>query len=153
MLSDEIQKGGFQLLSCWSSNRDRINGWLLDCLKSDEQQAQLHRSMLPDPPIDDECWTRQVLRHWYLDEAAVGEELPIPRSVGAVDSHSIKSSEPLLGHDTHQLFSNGYIDGVARGGDAKTLHAAGARDNHMAGIRQAVARAATVGPLVDSGVF
>lgn len=102
MLSNEIQKEGSHLLSCWSSNRDRINRWLLDCLKSDEHQARLHRSMLADPPIHDQYWTWQVLRHWYVDEAALGEELPIPRSVGAVDSHTFESSDPIAEGDKHQ---------------------------------------------------
>lgn len=102
MLSNEVQKEGSHLLSCWSSNRDRVNRWLLDCLKSDEQQARLHRSMLADSPVHDEYWTRQVLRHWYVDGAAVGEELPIPRSVGAVDSHTFDSSDPIAEGGNHQ---------------------------------------------------
>ena len=54
-----------EVLDEWSTNRDRINRWLLHCLQSDEEQLQLHKSMLAEPLLKDEDWARQVLRHWY----------------------------------------------------------------------------------------
>ena len=77
------------VLDEWSTNRDRINRWLLHCLQSDEEQAQLHKSMLAEPLLTDENWARQVLRHWYVDEAALGHEVTTSLSVGAVDSHTV----------------------------------------------------------------
>ena len=78
-----------EVLDEWSTNRDRINRWLLHCLQSDEEQAQLHRSMLAEPLLKDEEWARQVLRHWYIDEAALGHEVRTSLSIGAVDSHTV----------------------------------------------------------------
>lgn len=78
-----------EVLDEWSTNRDRINRWLLHCLQSDEEQAQLHKSMLAEPLLKDEDWARQVLRHWYIDEAALGHEVKTSLSVGAVDSHTV----------------------------------------------------------------
>lgn len=53
--------------------------------------------MLADPlPDDHEYWARQVLRHWYIDGAAVGAELQVSRSVGAVDGRTGESSEPVV---------------------------------------------------------
>lgn len=78
-----------EVLDEWSTNRDRINRWLLHCLQSDEEQAQLHKSMLAEPLLKDEDWARQVLRHWYIDEAALGHEVKTSLSIGAVDSHTI----------------------------------------------------------------
>lgn len=123
LLAEEVGKEGSNLLSSWSNNRDRINRWLLDCLKSDEQHAQLHRSMLADPPIDDEYWTRQVLRHWFIDEAAVSAELPIPRSVGAVDSHTIDSSDHIIedDHKAVDLPNRWRLDEAAIRGAAEIL--------------------------------
>lgn len=74
------------LLVCWSTNRDRINGWLFHVLRSDERQAHLHRSMLVESDINDEIWARLVLKHWNLDGAATGRELGTLLSIGAVDS-------------------------------------------------------------------
>lgn len=139
LLSDEVHKEGYNLLSCWSNNRDRINGWLLNCLSSDEQQGQLHRSMLADPPKHNQDWTRQVLRHWYVDGAAVGEELPIPRSVGAVDSHTFESSNWVVEDDNHKgmkLMNRRYVNEAARSDTAEVSHAAGAVHNHMAGVQK-----------------
>ena len=45
--------------------------------------------MLAEPLLKDEDWARQVLRHWYIDEAALGHEVKTSLSVGAVDSHTI----------------------------------------------------------------
>lgn len=81
-----------EVLDEWSTNRDRINRWLLHCLQSDEEQAQLHKSMLAEPLLKDEDWARQVLRHWYIDEAALGHEVKTSLSIGAVDSHTIDDS-------------------------------------------------------------
>ncbi len=78
-----------EVLDEWSTNRDRINRWLLHCLQSDEEQAQLHKSMLAEPLLKDEDWARQVLRHWYIDEAALGHEVTTSLSIGAVDSHTV----------------------------------------------------------------
>ena len=78
-----------EVLDEWSTNRDRINRWLLHCLQSDEEQAQLHKSMLAEPLLKDEDWARQVLRHWYIDEAALGHEVKTSLSIGAVDSHTV----------------------------------------------------------------
>lgn len=78
-----------EVLDEWSTNRDRINRWLLHCLQSDEEQARLHRSMMAEPLLRDEDWARQVLRHWYIDEAALGHEVRTSLSVGAVDSHTV----------------------------------------------------------------
>ena len=78
-----------EVLDEWSTNRDRINRWLLRCLQSDEEQAQLHKSMLAEPLLKDEDWARQVLRHWYIDEAALGHEVQTSLSIGAVDSHTV----------------------------------------------------------------
>lgn len=78
-----------EVLDEWSTNRDRINRWLLHCLQSDEEQAQLHKSMLAEPLLRDEDWARQVLRHWYIDAAALGHEVKTSLSIGAVDSHTV----------------------------------------------------------------
>ena len=79
----------------WSTNRDRINHWLLHSLRSDDTQARLHRSMLADPPSDDLLWADQVLRHWYLDGAATGHALELAHSTGAVDSRELSLNEVL----------------------------------------------------------
>ena len=89
-----------EVLDEWSTNRDRINRWLLHCLQSDEEQAQLHRSMLAEPLLKDEEWARQVLRHWYIDEAALGHEVTTSLSVGAVDSHTV---DDTLDHEWASL--------------------------------------------------
>ena len=88
-----------EVLDEWSTNRDRINRWLLHCLQSDEEQARLHKSMLAEPLLQDEDWARQVLRHWYIDEAALGYEVKTSLSLGAVDSHTVDEAS-----------DNGYAD-------------------------------------------
>ena len=88
-----------EVLDEWSTNRDRINRWLLHCLQSDEEQARLHKSMLAEPLLQDEDWARQVLRHWYIDEAALGFEVKTSLSLGAVDSHTLDDAS-----------DNGYAD-------------------------------------------
>lgn len=45
--------------------------------------------MLAEPLLKDEDWARQVLRHWYIDEAALGHEVKTSLSIGAVDSHTV----------------------------------------------------------------
>ncbi|KAL2050585.1 hypothetical protein ABVK25_009093 [Lepraria finkii] len=45
-----------KLLGKWSSNRDRVNRWLMYCLRTDRTQAQLHKSMLAEVPPDDTMW-------------------------------------------------------------------------------------------------
>ena len=74
------------LLGNWLSRHDRINRWILHSLRSDHSQAQLHRSMLVDPKVDEKNWARLVLKHWFLDEAATGVELQSSLSNGAIDS-------------------------------------------------------------------
>ena len=95
VLSNEIQRTKINPLSNWSSNRDRINRWLLHCLQNDDNQTRLHRSMLAEPPVEDTKWAKQVLETWYHDEAAVGEELMLSGSVGAVVSCSVQSGDEL----------------------------------------------------------
>lgn len=160
ILSDEIQRDGSKLLSCWSNNRDRINRWLLDGLRSDEGQAQLHRSMLADPPINDEYWTRQVLRHWYVDEAAVGEELPIPRSVGAVDSHTLDSLKAVVVVSSQgiKIPRSPFAEGLAMEDPKLTsaAHAIGYHLDHLSEVPAAAVRSKSPDAremLVESGVF
>lgn len=74
----------------WSGKRNRINRWILHCLYSDDAQARLHRSMMGDPSIEDQDWGRQVLDNWYIDDAAMGDELQQSLSVGAVGSHYLE---------------------------------------------------------------
>ena len=88
VLEYENHRTDSKLLGKWSSNRDRVNRWLMHCLQTDRTQAQLHKSMLAEVPPDDTEWARQVLKHWYIDEAATGGELQLSLSVGAVDSHT-----------------------------------------------------------------
>ncbi|MCJ1460012.1 hypothetical protein MMC28_010391 [Mycoblastus sanguinarius] len=75
------------LLQSWSSTRDRINRWLLYSLRSDDTQAQLHRSMIAEQDIDSNHWAHLLLTHWYVDGAATGDELCPSLSIGAVDGH------------------------------------------------------------------
>lgn len=88
ILESENQRTDSRLLGKWTSNRDRVNRWLMHCLQTDQSQAALHKSMLAEAPPDDTNWARQVLKHWYTDEAATGGELQLSLSVGAVDSHT-----------------------------------------------------------------
>lgn len=92
ILADEVRKTNSRLLGTWSSNRDRVNRWLLHCLQADDAQAQLHKSILAEPPADHTHWARQLLGHWYWDDAATGGELQPSPSVGAVHSHTAESN-------------------------------------------------------------
>ena len=92
ILAYEVRKTNSRLLGTWSSNRDRVNRWLLHCLQADDAQAQLHKSILAEPPADDTDWARQLLGHWYWDEAATGGELQLSLSVGAVHSHTAENN-------------------------------------------------------------
>ncbi|KAK0517555.1 hypothetical protein JMJ35_000710 [Cladonia borealis] len=92
ILAYEVRKTNSRLLGTWSSNRDRVNRWLLHCLQADDTQAQLHKSILAEHPADDTDWARQLLGHWYWDEAATGGELQLSLSVGAVHSHTAESN-------------------------------------------------------------
>ena len=98
ILAHEVRKTNSRLLGTWSTNRDRVNRWLLHCLQTDDAQAQLHQSILAEPAADDTDWARQLLGHWYSDEAATGGELQISLSVGAVHSHTAESD--AFYHDT-----------------------------------------------------
>ena len=98
VLAYEVRKTNSRLLGTWSSNRDRVNRWLLHCLQTDDTQAQLHKSILAEPPADDTDWARQLMRHWYCDEAATRGELQLSLSVGAVHSHTAQSN--AFDHDT-----------------------------------------------------
>ena len=98
ILAHEVRKTTSRLLGTWSTNRDRVNRWLLHCLQADDTQAQLHQSILAEPVADDTDWARQLLGHWYSDEAATGGELQISLSVGAVHSHTADSD--AFHHDT-----------------------------------------------------
>ena len=97
VLGFEDQRTNSKLLGKWSSHRDRVNRWLMHCLQTDHTQAQLHKSMLADAPKNDTDWARQVLQHWYSDEAATGGELQVSLSAGAVDSHTADSSRMIPG--------------------------------------------------------
>ena len=92
ILAHQVRKTNPRLLGTWASNRDRVNRWLLHCLQADDAQAQLHKSILAEPPADDSDWARQLLGHWYRDEAATGGELQLSLSVGAVHSHTAEWS-------------------------------------------------------------
>ena len=98
ILAHEVRKTNSRLLRTWSSNRDRVNRWLLHCLQADDAQAQLHKSILAEHPADDTDWARQLLGHWYRDEAATGGELQLSLSVGAVQSHTAESN--AFGNDS-----------------------------------------------------
>ena len=97
-LAYEMRKTNSRLLGTWSTNRDRVNRWLLHCLQADDTQAQLHQSILAEPPADNTDWAKQLLGHWYGDEAATGGELQLSLSVGAVHSHTAESN--AFDHDT-----------------------------------------------------
>ena len=101
ILSKEIESHQAKLSGGWTTSRDRINCWLLDCLQSDEQQVHVQRSMLGEVPIDDGYWARQVLVHWYIDEAATGEDLQSSQSVGAVASQTMGSSNHPFHNDPY----------------------------------------------------
>ena len=107
----ELTEGGkFSVHGGWSTDRDRINLWLLHCLQSDESQRQLHKSMLAEIPDDPSIWQRQVLQHWYVDEAAVGVDFQFSPSVGAVqydlssESDSSASREEAIVDELQSLF-------------------------------------------------
>jgi hypothetical protein len=71
----------------WRTQTDRINAWLLQCLQSSEEQADLHRSFLPDgKKIERDKWARMVLKFWPLDEAAIWAGDRVCSTNGAVDS-------------------------------------------------------------------
>ncbi|KAI9709911.1 MAG: hypothetical protein M1820_002988 [Bogoriella megaspora] len=74
------------LLGTWNGSRDRVNRWMLHSLGSSEDQAKIHRSMLPDADIPVQAWSRLTLKTWFLDEAALGGEIEPPTSVDAADS-------------------------------------------------------------------
>ena len=98
VLAYEIRKTNSRLLGTWSTNRDRVNRWLLHCLQADDKQAQIHQSILAEPAADNTDWAKQLLGHWYGDEAATGGELKLSLSVGAVHSHTAESN--TFDHDT-----------------------------------------------------
>lgn len=75
------------LLGKWTTTRDRINGWLLHSLRSDDSLARLHRSMLAEENLDERVWAKLVVKYWVLDEAATGSELAASLSVRATCSH------------------------------------------------------------------
>ena len=88
----------------WSANRGRINHWMFHCLQSDDAQAQIHRSMLAEPPLSDEHWAIQVLEHWYVDGAAVGRSLETAHSAGAVDSREVSQLEKPISDPDFDFF-------------------------------------------------
>jgi hypothetical protein len=96
ILESENQRTDSRLLGKWTSNRDRVNRWLMHCLQTDQSQAALHKSMLAEAPPDDTSWARQILKHWYTDEAATGGELQHSLSVGAVDSHTADEPRHII---------------------------------------------------------
>ena len=77
----------------WVGSRDRTNRWMLHCLRSDDDQAQLHQSMLAEPPMDDEGWGSQVLSNWFIDGAATDSPQELAHSTGAVDSREASALE------------------------------------------------------------
>lgn len=83
------------LLQAWVSTRDRINSWLLHSLRSDDKLAQVHRSMLADPEINEKEWARLTLKWWTLDEAATGIPWTPSQSVAATASKNSQSTESL----------------------------------------------------------
>ena len=89
----EMRDGETAIFGEWSTTRDRINCWMLHCLQSDDAQTQVHRSMLAEPPLDDEHWAIQVLDNWEVDEAALGHSLETAHSAGAVDSREVSQLE------------------------------------------------------------
>ena len=93
----------------WSDKYDRINHWMLHCLRSDDTQTQLHRFMLAEPPPDDECWARQVLDHWLID-GAVGGFVEIAHSAGAVDSREISQLERPISDPGPDIRRNDELD-------------------------------------------
>ncbi|KAL9097239.1 MAG: hypothetical protein Q9165_000666 [Trypethelium subeluteriae] len=86
----QIQSYNDSLLSTWTGNRDRVNRWLLHTLGSSTEQANIHRSMMHDPNMSIQSWSRLVLKYWYLDEAALGIEFEPSHSAAA--AHSLDAS-------------------------------------------------------------
>lgn len=70
----------------WTTTRDRINGWLLDCLQSSETLTKTHKGFLNDSSLDHDDWARLVLKYWSLDEAASGSACEPYPTDGAVGS-------------------------------------------------------------------
>ncbi|KAI9694883.1 MAG: hypothetical protein M1822_000499 [Bathelium mastoideum] len=93
------------LISNWTGSRDRVNRWILHSLGTSEEQAKIHRSMLPDPDISVPEWGRLVLKYWFLDEAATGAELEIPSSAVAAESWDA-SSLLSFGFETCKSFQS-----------------------------------------------
>lgn len=83
------------LLQAWTSTRDRINSWLLHSLRSDDELAKFHRSMLADPLLTEKEWARLTLKYWTLDEAATGIPWTPSQSAAATDSRHSPSTESL----------------------------------------------------------
>ena len=75
------------LLGQWTTTRDRINGWLLHSLRSDDSLARVHRSMLVEENLDEKVWAKLVVEYWALDEAATGSGLAVASSAEATCSH------------------------------------------------------------------
>jgi hypothetical protein len=104
----------------WKTKQDRINFWLLGNLQASKEEMELHRKIYreeitklehiarPTPKlsvmsllhmfrgarnlstVDEKAWSRQVLKYWLLDEAAVGLENRSSSTIGAVDSDSVR---------------------------------------------------------------
>lgn len=96
VLGNEDQHLNSQLLNEWTTKRDRINCWLLHSLICDSKQAQVHMSMLAEPPPDHTVWAVQTVKHWFSDEAATDVEPQPSISVGAVDSHTVDAPERIV---------------------------------------------------------
>lgn len=84
------------LLGHWTGKRDRINRWLLHTMLSDGEKMIFHQSMIPEENLDESSWLQSVLRHWFVDDVATGEELNSLASGGALDSFSSHACLSLI---------------------------------------------------------
>ncbi|KAK5127558.1 hypothetical protein LTR85_006898 [Meristemomyces frigidus] len=97
-----------ELLGVWNGKKDRINRWMLHSLGSDAEQANVYREIVqghagltsPGQPLEQVTINaRDVMKHWFTDEAAVGTNMAAAPSIarsGSLLPPSLMSSRPGL---------------------------------------------------------
>lgn len=79
--------------TAWLPTQDRINIWLLHNLEVSPEHSALHRSFLRGgDTLNQEEWSRLVMKFWPLDDAATGPEERSCSTNGAVDSDGERHS-------------------------------------------------------------
>jgi hypothetical protein len=72
-----------------------IHSWLLETLMASREYAELHRSFLSDPDVDEEIWRQLVSENWWLDET------------NTTEARSTMSYDVVLSCATRSAFTSG----------------------------------------------